>query len=151
MEMTSYLQAGAGLLLVLGLIALAAFIARKLGYGGGGRWRDDRRLSVVETMTLDPKRRVLLIKCDDTEHLVLLGSSTETVLSGRTPERQVYQAPVANTGTSENSARPPAISTSGPSMLTKEPSTWTSPRPKQDSALSGRREPQLGPIPKKPK
>ena len=103
----TYLQTGGGLLIVLGLIALAAFIARKSGLGSRNIRREDRRLSIVEAMTLDPKRRVLLIKCDYTEHLVLLGPNSETVLSGRPPERGVYQSSTTNTPVAAN-APPPA-------------------------------------------
>lgn len=155
MEMTSYMQAGAGLLVVLGLIALAAFIARKAGLGGGGRWREDRRLGVVEAMTLDPKRRVLLIRCDSKEHLVLLGPNSETVLSGRESERPIEKpAPRPATSapaTSDAPAREPTVSTQGPSLLSKLPrhsasTAHTGHRDKRDKR-EGRREPQLGPIP----
>lgn len=33
----------------------------------------ERRLAVVETLMLDPQRRLVLIRCDQTEHLILLG------------------------------------------------------------------------------
>ncbi len=32
-----------------------------------------RRLAVVETLMLDPQRRLVLVRCDDDEHLILLG------------------------------------------------------------------------------
>jgi flagellar protein FliO/FliZ len=33
----------------------------------------ERRLAVVESLVLDPNRRLLLIRCDEAEHLLLLG------------------------------------------------------------------------------
>lgn len=33
----------------------------------------ERRLAVVESLVLDPQRRLLLIRCDGAEHLLLLG------------------------------------------------------------------------------
>jgi flagellar protein FliO/FliZ len=33
----------------------------------------ERRLAVVESLVLDPHRRLLLIRCDEEEHLLLLG------------------------------------------------------------------------------
>lgn len=33
----------------------------------------DRRLQVVETLMLDPQRRLVLVRCDNKEHLILLG------------------------------------------------------------------------------
>jgi len=150
MEMSSYLHAGAGLLIVLGLIVLVAFVARKLGFGHGGLSRPDRRLSIVESMSLDPKRRVLLIKCDYTEHLVLLGPNSETVLSGRANERSAQSAP---TNASESPPRAPTVATNGPSMLTnKAPSAASKAQSssslgKRRSSDQARREPLLGPLP----
>ena len=33
----------------------------------------ERRLAVVESLMLDPQRRLLLVRCDGEEHLLLLG------------------------------------------------------------------------------
>ena len=163
-----YLKVGGALLIVLGLIALATYIARKAGLGGNNIRREDRRLSIVEAMTLDPKRRVLLIKCDYTEHLVLLGPNSETVLSGRPPERNVYQsstmaAPVAANVPGHQPANPAdaraaaaaraaAFAAGGTTALNKplgeQPGTWTSRKPASDQ---GRREPIIGPVPREPK
>lgn len=144
MEMTSYLQAAGGLILVLGLIALTAFGARKLGLGTGGRWRDDKRLQIIEAMTLDPKRRVLLIQCDATEHLVLLGSTSETVLSSHVPERfaakQPESRPVVNTPTTQ---REPTVSMTGPVLVSKPSPTASAFKSRPDPL--GRREPFFSP------
>jgi len=40
---------------------------------------------VIETLPLDGKRRVILLKCDDREHLVLLGQNQDLVLGGPEP------------------------------------------------------------------
>ena len=42
-----------------------------------------RRLSIVETLVVDPRRRVVIIRCDDREHVLLLGAERETVLTGQ--------------------------------------------------------------------
>jgi flagellar protein FliO/FliZ len=70
------------LVLVLGLIALAGFLARRLGLGGTGPMRGprSRRLGVAEAFTLDPKRRLVLVRRDDVEHLLLLGPDTDLVI-----------------------------------------------------------------------
>lgn len=39
-----------------------------------------KRLKVVEALPLDARRRLLLIKRDDKEHLVILGANSETVI-----------------------------------------------------------------------
>ena len=70
------------LVAVLGMIGGGALIAKRMGFAGaasalGGK----KRLSVVETMALDARRRVAIIKCDDAEHLIMLGASGETLIA----------------------------------------------------------------------
>jgi flagellar protein FliO/FliZ len=78
-----FLQYGLALVFVLALIGLIAVVAKRLGMGGavvrrrGGR---TRRLGVSEVLPLDGKRRLVLIRRDRAEHLVILGPSTETVV-----------------------------------------------------------------------
>jgi len=64
------------LAITLGLVGLAAVAARRFGpewmtrlHRPGG----DRRLAIVESLTLDPQRRLVLIRLDDCERLLLLG------------------------------------------------------------------------------
>ncbi|MGO8920494.1 MAG: FliO/MopB family protein [Stellaceae bacterium] len=63
------------------LIALCAWVARRLGLGGrlvasGGK----RRLAILEVLPLDGKRRLVLLKRDDVEHLLLLGLQNDLVI-----------------------------------------------------------------------
>ncbi|MCU0838719.1 MAG: flagellar biosynthetic protein FliO [Rhodospirillales bacterium] len=74
----SYLMA---LLFVLALIGVAALAAKRFGFvraatSGGGK----RRIAVIDTLAIDGKRRLLLIRRDGVEHLVLLGATSETVI-----------------------------------------------------------------------
>jgi flagellar biogenesis protein FliO len=39
-----------------------------------------RRLQLLESQALDPKRRLVLVRCDSAEYLLLLGASQEVVL-----------------------------------------------------------------------
>ncbi|CCQ74112.1 flagellar biosynthetic protein FliO [Magnetospira sp. QH-2] len=83
MNIEEYIQFGAALVFVLGLIGLLALIARKFGMGnkvpsrGAGR---RKRLSLVEVMPLDARRRLVLIRRDDRDHLILLGPANGTDL-----------------------------------------------------------------------
>ena len=63
------------------LIFACAYIARRLGLGGrlvasGGK----RRLAVLEVLPLDGKRRLVLLKRDGVEHLLLLGLQNDLVI-----------------------------------------------------------------------
>ncbi len=76
MGFADFLRAVFALALTLGLIGLAAVALRRFGPDWMSRlqtMRRDRRLSVVETLTLDPHRRLVLVRLDDTERLLLLG------------------------------------------------------------------------------
>ena len=87
MEFTSYLRFGAALVLVLGLIGIAAWAARRFGFAGRlpvARSRG-RRLAVVDVTPLDTKRRLVLVRRDGVEHLVLLGSAGDLVIERGIP------------------------------------------------------------------
>ena len=54
----------------------AAVALRKYGPDAMARMaiqRKDRRLRVVESLVLDPTRRLVLVDCDGVERLILLG------------------------------------------------------------------------------
>jgi len=79
----NYVKFILALLFVLGLIGLLATLVRRYGIGLpqiSRRRGQDKRLGLVEIMPLDPKRRLVLIKRDQVEHLVILGPGTETVV-----------------------------------------------------------------------
>lgn len=40
-----------------------------------------RRLSISETLIVDPRRRVVIVRCDNREHVLLLGAERETILA----------------------------------------------------------------------
>ena len=70
------------LLFVLALIGLFAWAARRFGLSGrlgpvAGR---TRRLHVVEVAPLDAKTRLVLLRRDDVEHLVMLCPSAGVVI-----------------------------------------------------------------------
>ena len=69
------LQAGFGLAVTLGLIGLAAYAARRWGPNGMFQMRapSQRRLFIVESLTIDPSRRLVLVRFDQEERLLLLG------------------------------------------------------------------------------
>ncbi len=89
-----YLRFVAALGVVLGLIGLLAWFAARYRLGSVAA-RADRRLAVVEALPIDPRRRLVLIRCDDREYLLLLGQDGNRLLAtGR------------GTGTEPPAARP---------------------------------------------
>jgi flagellar protein FliO/FliZ len=76
MDPIEFIRALAALAVTLGLIGLAAWAMRKYGPDAIGRAiaaRQDRRLKVVESLALDPTRRLVVVSLDGEERLVLLG------------------------------------------------------------------------------
>lgn len=69
------------LVLVVALIFALAWIAKRLGFGGHvAASRGKRRLSVEEVRSIDNKRRLVLVRRDGIEHLLLLGLNDDVVV-----------------------------------------------------------------------
>lgn len=75
MEVSTYFNFLAALAIVLCLIGILAWIAKWLGLGGrltATARSGNRRLGLEELKPLDSHRKLVLLRCDDREHLVLL-------------------------------------------------------------------------------
>jgi flagellar protein FliO/FliZ len=72
----------AALLVVVALIFAASWLVRRLGLAGryGAARGKERRLSIVEVLPLDAKRRLVLLQRDQTQHLLLLGLHDDIVI-----------------------------------------------------------------------
>lgn len=76
MNFADFAQAIFALALVLGLIGLCAVALRRFGPDALSRLiptRKERRIRIVETLVLDPARRLVIVDVDGTEQLLLLG------------------------------------------------------------------------------
>ena len=82
MEMETYLRFALALSFVLALIVAASWVMRRLGYGALTPVRTGkvRRLGVVEVAQIDARRRLVLVRRDGVEHLVLLGMNNDLIL-----------------------------------------------------------------------
>lgn len=76
MDFGDFARALFALVITLGLVGLAAAGARRFG----PEWlvrlqrpKTDRRMAIVESLPLDPARRLVLVRLDDRERLLLLG------------------------------------------------------------------------------
>ena len=71
-----------GLAFTLGLIGLAAYAARRYApqlMAKLNAQRGERRMQVVETLVLDPARRLVLVRIDNEERLLVLGEGHELI------------------------------------------------------------------------
>ena len=83
MEFDTYLRFILVLIFVLGLVLALGWVLKRWGISGNALPGKGRRLGIVETAFLGPKHRLILVRRDDVEHLVLLGpNSSEVVESG---------------------------------------------------------------------
>jgi hypothetical protein len=70
-------------LIVLGLIGATAWAVRRFGagrLGGAGMRVRQPRLAVVDHASVDSRRRLILVRRDNIEHLVLIGGPTDVVV-----------------------------------------------------------------------
>ncbi len=82
MEFDTYLRFIAALVFVLALIGALTWAVKRFGLFGrvAATPRAGRRLEVVESATIDARRRLVLIRRDRTEHLLLLGPTSDLVV-----------------------------------------------------------------------
>lgn len=85
MSWADYMQALLALIFVLGLLGILIVALRRLGFGSptptlGNR---NKRVRVIEVTTLDARRKLVLVRHDEREHLLLLGANGETVVESR--------------------------------------------------------------------
>ena len=71
-QLEQYWQFGAALIFVLALIGILFWVLQRIGLGGGKN-RRGTRLGIVEAAVVDKKRRLVLIRRDSVEHLVMIG------------------------------------------------------------------------------
>ncbi len=87
-DVFTYARAVLALAFVVGLIVLLAVLLKKTGLDKRliGNRPAVPRLDVMETLYLDPRRRLVLLKCDNKEHLLLLGASGDLLIESRSNE-----------------------------------------------------------------
>lgn len=68
---------------VVGLIALISYAARRYRGLPAGKRTNHRRMSVVEAVGVDAKRRLILVQADQREYLLLVGGTTDLLVDTR--------------------------------------------------------------------
>ena len=136
-------------LVVLALIGVTAWLVRRFGssrLGGGNARGRQPRLAVIDAATVDGRRRLVLIRRDNIEHLLMIGGPTDLVVEPNTVRaaaaRDTAREPVR---TSEPGLRQPApVENAWPLQPTSEPASVPAPRPYRASPTE---EPWLAPEP----
>lgn len=94
---TAALALGIVLLLIVAAVWMLKFVFRASTNVGWGR---NRRLMLVDSMHVDPKRQLLIVRRDNVEHLILTGGPQDLVVESgiaveRSPVRRPVPVPVA--------------------------------------------------------
>lgn len=79
-DLTQIAQLGAALAFVLALMGGLALLMRRFTQNHPVTMPQKRRLKIVESLPIDPRRRLVILRRDDREHLVILGPTGETVI-----------------------------------------------------------------------
>lgn len=104
MNWIDLLRAIFGLAITLGLIGLAAYAVRRYAPDLMARLqtqgeRRERRLKVIETLILDPSRRLVLVRVDQEERLILLGEGRELIEPRGPVQSKPAESDTAHRGT----------------------------------------------------
>lgn len=96
MEFDVYIRFLVALVLVLALIGALTWAARRFGLGGQltPNTGKDPRLSIVEVKALDSRRKLVLLRRDGSDHLVLLGPNQDLVVESGIPAPPEAARPV---------------------------------------------------------
>ena len=91
MQFAEILQMLAALAVTLGLFGVGVVALRRFAPGAVLRLKSptERRLTVVESLMLDPHRRLVLVRYDDEERLLLLGEGRMLAARPARPEPPV--------------------------------------------------------------
>src|SRR3990172_6295767 len=86
MDAMLLLKFASAFVFVIALMLLLSWFMKRMGLAGSlmagvGR----RRLKIVEFLPIDHRRRLVLVRRDDREHLLLLGTQGETVVETNIP------------------------------------------------------------------
>jgi len=138
-------------LVVLALIGLTAWLVRRFGanrLGGAARGRQPR-LAVIDAAAIDGRRRLVLIRRDNIEHLLMIGGPTDVVVEPNIVRavgaREQPREPARVAIPTEPAARPSTNGESSwPLQPTNEPPPIPAPRPLRSTATE---EPWLPPEP----
>ena len=88
MDLVLILKFISAFVFVIALMFLFSWVLKRMGLSNSSLSNAvKRRLSVVEFISVDHRRKLVLVRCDDKEHLLLLGAQSETVVETNIPAK----------------------------------------------------------------
>jgi flagellar biogenesis protein FliO len=111
------------LIVVLGLVGLVVWLVRRYAVGGISTNVRGRlpRLAIVDALVVDNRHRLVLIRRDNVEHLVLIGGATDlliepSIVRTRVPQRPAQPAPQARAAAAGTTPPAPPPAPPAPAM-----------------------------------
>ena len=134
--------------LVLALIGVTAWLVRRFGaerFGGSATRGRQPRLAVVDAAAVDGRRRLIIVRRDNVEHLLMIGGPTDLLVEPNivramgAPRDKTVEAPAARAPAPDTATRPmplgegnlwplqpqPEISHRPQRPAAEEPTQWT--------------------------
>jgi len=104
MDFDLYLRFALALVLVLGLIALLAWMLRR--FGMGMKMSKGRRLGISEVQMLGPRHKLTLVRIDEVEHLVMVGGPVDMLIETGIKGRPHLEPPLEDVIIAKSETRP---------------------------------------------
>ncbi len=127
--------------IVLALIGITAWLVRRFGanrLGGANARGRQPRLAVIDAATVDGRRRLVLIRRDNIEHLLMIGGPTDLVVEPNivraVGSREVTREPGRIETPARQTSAPTAVENSWPLQPIGEPTPVPAPRPYRSQA-----------------
>jgi hypothetical protein len=137
-------------LIVLGLIGATAWAVRRFGTGrlGGASARGRQpRLGVIDYASVDARRRLILVRRDNVEHLLMIGGPTDVVVEAniiRAVAANPRDVTVARSPVMDSLPRAIPLPENGNGSWPLQPEPMTPPAP------ASRATPKFEPLPEEP-
>jgi flagellar protein FliO/FliZ len=108
MTFDTLLLAVAAGLFVVALVALTVWAFKTFfpGRNGQGFARREKRLGVMETASVDQKRKLLLVRRDDVEHLIMIGGPVDMLVETGIKGRPHLEPPLEDVIIARSETRP---------------------------------------------
>ena len=87
MEYLDLLRYFGALLLVLAMVGGAGLLARRFGVPGVTKPTNIKRLAVVESLMVGPRQRLIIVRRDGVEHLVLSSPDGASIIESGIPAK----------------------------------------------------------------
>jgi flagellar protein FliO/FliZ len=143
-------------LIVLGLIGVTAWAVRRLGSGrlgtNGVRGRQPR-IAVIDHASVDGRRRLILVRRDNVEHLLMVGGPTDVVVEANIVRATAGAAGARGAAIGETAPRAiplPEIPSNGSWPLQPEPAGSATSSPRRVSRIDAGDEANSLPPPGEP-